>query len=84
MLQSAIHAWVAKAEDENTDTLTKSVLKAVLFVAEQFLQNKALLLPQVCHVFLQAYGVPHSGSIKSVDLTLEVGESVVKFPLDGF
>ncbi len=37
------------AEDENTDTLTKVVLKAVLCVAEQFLQtNKALLLPQVC------------------------------------
>ncbi len=30
---SAIQAWVAKAEDENIDTLTKSVLKAVLFVA---------------------------------------------------
>ena len=25
------------------------------------------------------YGVPHFGSIKSVDLTLEVGVSVVKF-----
>ena len=78
-LQGAIQAWLAKTDDENADPLTRSVLKAVLYVAEHLLQNKALLLPQVCHVFLQEYGVPHFGSIKSVDLTLEVGESVVKF-----
>lgn len=78
-LQGAMQAWLTKADDENTDRLTRSVLKAVLFVAEHLLQNKALLLPQVCHVFLQEHGVPHFGSIKSVDLTLEVGESGVKF-----
>ena len=54
-LQGAIQAWLAKTNDENADPLTRLVLKAVLYVAEHLLQNKALLLPQVCHVFLQEY-----------------------------
>ena len=67
-----METWLAKANDEDTDQLTSTVLKAVLFVAEHLLQDKALLLPLVCRIFLQAYRVPHFGSIKSLHLTLEV------------
>ena len=79
MLEQAILRWRAQGNDEHTDTLTKAVLTAILFVAEHLVQNKALLLPQVCRVFLEAYGVLYTDSIKSVDLTLEVGENKVKF-----
>ena len=79
MLQSLTEIWIAKVSDEDTDALTRAVLKAALFVANQFLQQKAVLLPWVSHIFLQAYGVDHTGSIMSPELNLEVGESTVKF-----
>ena len=72
MLCSLTEIWRAKASDKDTDRLTVAVLKAALFVAEQLLQQKAVLLPQASQVFLQAYGVNHTGSIKSVELNLEV------------
>ena len=79
MLCSLTEIWRAKASDKDTDRLTVAVLKAALFVAEQLLQQKAVLLPQASQVFLQAYGVNHTGSIKSVELNLEVGEGTVQF-----
>ena len=78
-LESAMQTWLAKVDDSSTDKLTKSVLRTVLHVAENLLQGKALLLPHVCQVFLHEYGVHHSGSSKSLDLNLEVGEGVVRF-----
>ena len=68
--------WRAKASDKDTDRLAVAVLKAALFVAEQ---QKAVLLPQASQVFLQAYWVDHTGSIKSVELNLamEVGEGIL-------
>ena len=65
---SLTEIWRAKASDKDRDRLTVAVLKAALFVAEQLLQQKAVLLPQASQVFFQAYGVNHTGSIKSVEL----------------
>jgi len=63
MLQSLMEIWTAKGGDKDTDTLTRAVLKAALFVAEQG----------------QAYQLHRTGSIKSAEFNLEVGESTVKF-----
>ena len=79
MLQSLMEIWTAKGGDKDTDALTRAVLKAVLFVAEQLLQQKAVLLPWASQIFLQAYQLHRTGSIKSAELNLEVGESTVKF-----
>lgn len=79
MLWSLTEIWRAKASDKDTDRFTVAVVKAALFVAEQLLQQKAVLLPQASQVFLQAYGVNHIGGIKSVELNLEVGEGAVQF-----
>lgn len=57
MLQSVMDIWIVKCNEENTDALTRAVLKVVLFVAEQLLQQKAVLLPKACQVFLLACGV---------------------------
>ena len=73
MLCSLTEIWRAKASDKDTDRLTVAVLKAALFVAEQPLQQKAVLLPQASQVFIRVYGLNHTGSIKSVELNLEVG-----------
>ena len=67
-----------KLQDPTTDTLTKAMLKVVLYLSESLLQQKAVLLPTVCQVFLETYGVSHSGSIGSVKLSLEMGDSTVK------
>lgn len=47
--------------------------------SEQLMENKALPLPEVSRVFLEAYGITHFDSIQSLDLTLEVGNSTVQF-----
>ena len=77
MLIKCIDDWEAKAYD--TDQLTKAVLSSVIFVAKYLLLQKALLLPWVCQVFLIAYGIQYTGDIKSVQVTLEIGDSSVKF-----
>ena len=67
--------WDLKLQDPTTDTLTKARLKVVLYLSESLLQQRAVLLPTVCQVFLETYGGSHSGSIVSVELNLEVGDS---------
>ena len=78
-LRNSMSIWDVKLNDPTTDALTKATLTAVLYLSEKFLQQKAVLLPQVYQVFLDAYRVSHSGSIASVELNLEVGDSLVKF-----
>ena len=75
-LQQNIKAW--KNTNDGTDLLTSAVLSAVLFVAENLIQQKAVLLPWACQIFLQAYCNDQTGST-STQLTLEIGESNVKF-----
>ena len=60
---------------ETTSTLTKSILQAVLFVADNLLHQRAVLLPQVCQVFLQT----HSRVEQASELVLEVDNTLVKF-----
>ena len=62
--------WDLKLQDPTTDTLTKATLKVVLYLSESLLQQRAVLLPTVCQVFLETYGVSHSGSIASVELSV--------------
>ena len=68
-LQQDIQMWTVKHRD-TTDTLTKSVLRAVLLVANHLLQQKAVLLPHISQVFLEAYGVSPS-SMTNVNLDVE-------------
>ena len=57
------------------DTLTIALLTAVVHVATELLQDRALLLPQVRDVFLSKYGTVRNSS----QLYLEVGDSEVQF-----
>ena len=66
-------AWVTTVNSEGTNTLTKAILGAIIFVSEHLIDQKAKLLPRVCRIFLQRYcGIQLAGSIKSVNLILEV------------
>ena len=75
-LQKDIQTWTVTYRDTTTDTLIKSILKAGLVIADHLLQQRAVLLPHISQVFLEAYGVPLLGA---VDLNLEVGDSTIKF-----
>ena len=57
------------------DTLTIALLTSVVHVATELLQDRALLLPQVCDVFLSKYGTVRNSS----QLYLGVGDSEVQF-----
>ena len=78
-LQQAVEKWVSNHNDDCTDKLTKAIHKAVIYVANQLLVEKAVLLPWACQVFLEAYDIQHTGSIKSAKITIETGESTVMF-----
>ena len=71
-----IHTWTVIYRDTTREKLTKSLLKAVLVVADHLLQQRAVLLPHISQVFLEAYGVP---LLDRVDLNLAVGDSSVEF-----
>ena len=54
-LKNAMSIWDLKLQDPTTDTLTKATLKVVLYLSESLLQQRAVLLPTVCQVFLETY-----------------------------
>ena len=79
MLKCMTETWKAQANETNSDIVMVAVLRTVILVADYLLQEKALLLPQACLIFFNAYGINHPSSITSLQLDLDVGESTVKF-----
>ena len=77
MLTKAIEEWETTTT-YNIDKLTKAILSSVVFVAKYLLAQKAVLLPWVCHVFLQVYNVQYT-DINSVQVSLELKDSSVQF-----
>ena len=73
------HGKVRSVKTHNSSKLTIAILTSILFVAKHLLPQKAVLVPQACHAFLEAYGVHCIEDIKSFQLTLEVEESSVQF-----
>ena len=56
--------------------LSKAIIYIAKFVANELLQNKALLLPNVSRLFFEQYGAnPHD----MYSLQIEVGENIVKY-----
>ena len=79
-LQADIKKWNTITHSEETNSLNKAILSAVIFVAENLVSQRATLLPLVCRVFLSSYcDTQPASSIKSIELILEVGEGSVKF-----
>ena len=77
MLLQSIKEWEITKDNTSTDQLTKAILSSVIYVAKSLLLQKALLLPWVCEVFLNAYGFQSTDGIKSI--ILEVGDSNVQY-----
>ena len=80
MLQHSIHEWVSKKTDDNTDRLTKAILDTVIYVANNLLLGKSVLLPWASKVFLHAYDAEYTSCITSTPrVSIVTGESCLSF-----
>ena len=75
-LLSDIELW----QNDTSSILTKSILEAVITVAKELYQDKAILLTSACAVFLEAYtGERYTESISSLEVYIETGDSTIHF-----
>ena len=75
--RSMIEGWKQSLESKEFNCCC--CVKALQHVANNLLQERAFLLPQVCHVFLHKYGVLHIGDIRSVNLNIDTKTCSLKF-----
>ena len=76
--QTILKVWKTIIDSTDTGLLTNAILSAVLFVAENLIQQKAVIFPWACQVFLHIYCNDQPCSMP-IQLTLEVGENNVRF-----
>lgn len=76
--QTILKVWKTTIDSTDTGLLTNAILSAVLFVAENLIQQKAVIFPWACQVFLHIYCNDQPCSMP-IQLTLEVGENNVRF-----
>ncbi len=72
-LSDMIAVWESTLSDSNTDRLTKAILHSVLYVAHEFINERAVLLPYVSRLFCHRYIDPMS------ECVLESQEGTIKF-----
>ena len=77
-LRDLIEIWEHKISDKTADNLTRAVLHAVLYVAHELTNQRAVLLPHVSKIFLQAYGQIKTHCQDHEDI-LEGAEGTVTF-----
>ncbi len=78
MLRDSTEIWEYKLSQGDTDRLTKAVLQAVLFVANELACQRAVLLPVISQVFLDAYE-PTQPDESSDQVYLDVGKGTIKY-----
>lgn len=74
-LRDLILIWEETLSSAN-DNLTRAILHSVLYVAHKFENERAVLLPHVCRVFLREYSPDADPESENI---LESGEGTVKF-----
>ena len=73
-LMDLIEIWKCKLACEDIKAVDYAIFHAVLYVANEILHLRAVLLPCVCNLFIAAYSANDEQ-----DINLEVGEGTVKF-----
>ena len=73
-LMDLIEIWKCKLACEDINAVDNAIFHAVLYVANEILHLRAVLLPCVCNLFIAAYSANDEQ-----DINLEVGEGTVKF-----
>ena len=78
-LRERIQTWEVVQADSSTDILTKAVIHSVLYVANEFEHERAVLLPDVSQVFLTQYLAASGGAPGNEEHILESPEGSVHF-----
>ena len=73
-LMDLIEIWKCKLACEDINAVDNAIFHAVLYLANEILHLRAVLLPCVCNIFIAAYSANNEQ-----DINLEVGEGTVKF-----
>ena len=74
-LEELIPIWEFKYADAETDKVTRTLLHVVLYIAREFVSQRAVLLPNISKMFCQEYDQENIAS----DLHLEVSEGTITF-----
>ncbi len=77
-LADLIDIWKHTLSNENNDELTRATLHSALYVADEFINQHAVLLPHVSRVFLCKYEANAQSNFRE-HLILEGKEGTVKF-----
>ena len=75
LLEDLISVWELKYLDDNNDNVTRSLLFVVLYIAREFVNQRAVLLPHVSKMFCQAYDSENT----DMNIQLEVSEGTTTF-----
>ena len=67
------------AQSDSTDPLTKAILKVVLYIANEFESQRAVLLPKVSQLFLKEYLTETNECSEDQEHTIETKEGTMKF-----
>ena len=70
-LMHLIDTWKQMITDDDIDAVTKATLHAVLYVAENIMHQRAVLLPSVSQVFLAAYTSDDTGDKDMLEGTIK-------------
>jgi hypothetical protein len=74
-----IEFWI-EGQKQTSNILTQSILEAVIFIARELSQEKAVLLTTACTIFLEMYtGETCNESVSSVDVCIETGDAIIQF-----
>ena len=76
-LMQLTESWKITLADDATDAITKAILHTMLYVADEIMHERAVLLPHVSQVFLTAY-TENSDAHQTVHV-LKVGEGTVRY-----
>ena len=76
-LMQVTESWKITLADDATDAITKAILHTMLYVADEIMHERAVLLPHVSQVFLTSY-TENSDAHQTVHV-LKVGEGTVRY-----
>ena len=75
-LMQLMESWKITIANDATDAITKAILHTVLYVADEIMHERAVLLPRASQVFLAVY--TENSACQTVHV-LEVGEGTIKY-----
>lgn len=76
-LMQLVESWKVTLADEVTDVVTRATLHTVLYVADEIMHERAVLLPRASQVFIAVY--TENSEQSQTEYVLEIGEGTVNY-----